>query len=213
MDNGFGRLGPGTRARARFAAVTCAVLLAACGSTPVARYYTLSAVRDTVPAGSAIVLRDKIVGVGPVVLPEYLDRPQIVLRASSNRLELADGHRWAEPLADNFTSALRENLSLLLGTERVSSRAWAASGRGDYQVMVQVLRFEGAAVGAVSLTARWSILARDGTVLLAARRSSFQATPSGPDIEALVAAQSDAVAQLSREIAAALISRQRERQE
>jgi len=210
MDNQFGRAGPGRKASARFAALACAMLLAACGSTPVAKYYTLSAVRDSVPAGSASVLRDKIVGIGPVVLPEYLDRPQIVIRASSNRLELADGHRWAEPLADNFTSALRENLSLLLGTERVLSNASALSGRGDYQVIVQVLRFEGTAEGVVSLAARWSIAARDGTVLLAARRSSFQATPSGTGIEALVAAQSDTVAQLSREIAAALTSRPRE---
>ncbi|MBI4292624.1 MAG: membrane integrity-associated transporter subunit PqiC [Betaproteobacteria bacterium] len=207
MDNGFGRVGAGRNASALFAALACAMLLAACGSTPVARYYTLSAVRDSVPQGGASVLRDKVIGIGPVVLPEYLDRPQVVIRASSNRVELADGHRWAEPLADSFSRVLRENLSLLLGPERVLSHASVPSARGDYQLMVQVLRFEGTAAGPVSLVASWSVVARDGAVLVAARRSSFEAAPSGTGIEALVAAQSDAVAQLSRQVAAALTSR------
>jgi uncharacterized lipoprotein YmbA len=187
---------------AQIAALACAALLAGCGSTPPVKYYVLSSVRDAAPAAGGNVLSDKSIGVGPVVLPEYLDRPQIVVGASSNRLEFADAHRWAEPLADNFARVLQENLSLLLGTERVQS--FASSVRGDYQLAVQVLRFDRRDDGVVSLVARWSVVSRDGTVLLDARRSSFKVSPSDTGVEALVSAQSEALAHLSREIAAAL---------
>jgi uncharacterized lipoprotein YmbA len=207
MKNWFSREGPGLKGSVLPVALACAMLLGGCGSTPAAKYYMLSAARDSAPAAGAAVLGNKVIGLGPVVLPEYLDRPQIVIRASSNRLELTDGHRWAEPLADNFSSVLQENLSAMLGTDRILSYSSGQSGRSDYQIIVHVIRFDGGADGIVSLVARWSVVARDGTLLLPARRSSFDVTPSGTDIEALVAAQSEAVAQLSREIAAALRSR------
>lgn len=187
--------------------LACTIALAACGSTPPVKYYLLSAVRGAAPAAGGNFPGDRSISVGPVALPEYLDRPQIVIRGSINRLEFADGHRWAEPLTDNFARVLRENLSLLLGTERVQPHSLSA--RGDYQLLVQVLRFDRQDDGAVSLAARWSVVARDGAVLLAPRRSGFKVAPSGTDVEALVAAQSEALADLSREIAAEIRGRVR----
>lgn len=201
MEEAFTEARRRWRRSAQFLVLACAV--AGCGSTPPVKYYLLSAV--AVPAAAGRVLAEKSIGVGPVVVPEYLDRAQIVINASANRLEIADGHRWAEPLADNIARVLRENLSLLLGTERVQSHS--PSARGDYQLSVQVLRFARQDDGSVDLAARWSVVAKDGAVLLAPRRSVFRARPSGTGVEALVAAQSEALADLSREIAASLTKR------
>jgi ABC-type transport auxiliary lipoprotein component len=48
-------------------------------------------------------------------LPPYLDRPQLVTRAGSNRMVLADFDSWAEPLQGLFARVLAKNLTLLLG--------------------------------------------------------------------------------------------------
>jgi len=44
-------------------------------------------------------------GVGPVRLPGYLDRREIVMRATQSRFDLSENDRWAEPLETNFTRA------------------------------------------------------------------------------------------------------------
>jgi len=49
-------------------------------------------------------------GVGPVTLPPYLDRSQIVMSDRANELNLAEFDQWAESLQTNFTRVLGENL-------------------------------------------------------------------------------------------------------
>lgn len=184
--------------------LVCTMLLTSCGSTTTVRHYQLSAGRGAgIDAGKGIS-DDKIIGLGPILLPEYLDRPQIVTRASKNRLVFADGHRWAEPLARNLPRVLSENLSFLLDTDRILPYPWPRSRRIDCQVVVQVLQFETGADGMARLEVIWSVMAGDGKVLLPERRSNINTPAHGPDHEALVSALSETLAGLSREISAGL---------
>ncbi len=184
--------------------LVCIMLLTSCGSTPTVRHYQLSAGREIGAGAGKGISEDKIIGLGPILLPEYLNRPQIVTRASQNRLVFADGHRWAEPLVDNLPRVLLENLSFLFGTDRILPYPWPRSRRIDCQVIVQVLQFETGADGMARLEAIWSVMAGDGKVLLPERRSSIANPTRGPDHEALVAALSETLAELSREISAGL---------
>jgi uncharacterized protein len=63
--------------------------------------------------------REVTLAVGPVTVPPYLDRPQIVTRTSRAKLTLADFEQWAGPLADTTARVLSEDLALLIPTERV----------------------------------------------------------------------------------------------
>ena len=81
---------------ARAALLSGILALTGCAGSESVRYYVLSAT-PAGPVGAAV--RDIPVGVGPVELPEYLDRPQIVTRTSQNELNVADFDRWAESLA------------------------------------------------------------------------------------------------------------------
>ncbi|MDH5298187.1 MAG: PqiC family protein, partial [Desulfobulbaceae bacterium] len=101
------------------------LLLAGCvPRTDPVSYYQLSAL-EAERSGTATADSDKLViGIGPVGLPEYLDRPQIVTRLTPNRLHLAHNHRWAEPLGQNIARVLGENLSPLLGTDRILLPPW-----------------------------------------------------------------------------------------
>src|SRR3546814_11447622 len=84
---------------------------------------------------------DAVIAVAPVTLPAYLDRPDIVTRSTDNRLELADFDDWAEPLDDNITRVLAENLGHLLRTDRVVVLP-SASDAIDTEVRVDISRFE-----------------------------------------------------------------------
>jgi uncharacterized lipoprotein YmbA len=186
-------------------AVTSAALLASagCAETRPANFYILSSLPPSA-AASLGAGGDKLsLGVGPVALPAYLDRPQVVALASTNKLQLAEFHKWAEPLQENFSRVLAENLSILLGTDRIAKLPQRRASAINYQVAVEVIRFDADLDGTASLIARWSIFGQDGKKMLVMRRSSFT-EPSEPngDREAVVAAMSRALGGLSREIAA-----------
>jgi hypothetical protein len=146
------------------------------------------------------------IGVGPIKLPEHLDRPQIVTRTSSNQLKLAEFNRWAGSLQDDFSRILAENLSILLSTDRVSLYPWRRSVPIDYQVVVDVTRFDGVLGGDAWLIARWSVFGGRDKKVLSMKRSRISEPSRAQGYEAIVAAQSQALGQLSREIADAIKS-------
>src|SRR5688572_25555503 len=74
---------------------------------------------------------------GPVVLPEYLDRRELVTRLASNQLLVKDLELWAEPLRDSMPRTLEQNLATLLGSSRVQRRPWTGTSRPDLVVAVE----------------------------------------------------------------------------
>ena len=144
------------------------------------------------------------IGIGPVRIPEYLGQPQIVTRTGSSRLQVNEFHRWAEPLDENFLRALRGNLSILLSTNQIYQHPWVGSTHLDYQVAVDVLRFDGNLGGNVTLNAVWTVYTEDRKEVLLRKRQEYQQPVDGDSYEALVAAHRESLSALSRDIAAAL---------
>jgi len=177
-----------------------ALLLTGCARTAPVSYYQLSAL-EAARNAPATEAGKMVLGIGPVRLAEYLDRPQIVTRLTPNRLQLADSHRWAEPLSENIPRVLGENLSALLGTERILLHPWPAFRVTDYQLLVEVLHFENESDGAARLVAFWSVKGRDGGIVLSERRSSYLVPARNQDQEGQVAALNAALGSLCREIA------------
>jgi uncharacterized lipoprotein YmbA len=178
------------------------LLIAACSQTQPTQFYTLSSMQ--LPPREALAPKT-MVGVGPVVLPDYLDRPQIVTRASGNRVMLADFNSWVEPINGMFTRVLVQNLSSLLATENVVALPQRRAARLDYQVEVDVMRFDADLSGRAVLDARWKVFGKDGDRLLEEGRSTIVEPAAEPDsYEAIVAAMSSALAQMSSSIASAI---------
>ena len=140
-------------------------------------------------------------------MPDYLDRPQIVTRVSENEIKLDEFSRWAEPLKESFYTALVDNLSTLLNQEKIIKTSHNLGTPTTLQVGVEVLQFDGALGGDVVLSVKWGLFGERGKNVLIAKRSSFKEPTGAATYEALVAAQSRAVAALSREIAEAIGSR------
>ena len=105
-----------------------ALVLTGCSSTSPSRFFVLTS-QDRLVAGH--LQSDVSIGVGPIVLPHYLDRPQIVTRTGQNELRLAEFDRWAEPLTENVSRVLTEDLCKLLETEQVSIVPFRCSPRGE----------------------------------------------------------------------------------
>jgi len=184
--------------------VALLVLSGCLGSTPPTQFYLVPPLSapDTPPPASA-GRRDLTLGVGPVTIPPYLDRPQIVTRTSRAKLALADFDQWAGPLSDTIPRVLAENLSLLVPTERVILHPWPRTIDPDYQVTVDVQQFDRGPGNQVVLAARWSLLDRDGKELVL-RTSRINQAASGADYEATVTAMGQALDTLAQDIATTL---------
>jgi uncharacterized lipoprotein YmbA len=176
-----------------------------CSTGPPTRLYVLTSLSRAEFAPPATGRREISIGIGPVELPQYVNRPQIVTGQQSSELQSAASAQWAEPLQDGFTRVLAENLSLLLATDRVALFPWKTF-TPEYQVVVEVTHFLGQTGGAVSLVALWSILNKDGQEALVSKKSSFREATGSSEYAALAAAMSRTVAALSRDIAAALLA-------
>ena len=143
------------------------------------------------------------VGIFPIKFPGYLDYQQIVTRISQNRFAIAENDRWAEPLEENFSRVLMQNLSLLLNTDRIVIYPWGKNQQPAYQVQVEVFRFETNAEQVVELWARWRIV--DNTKKTSSLKESYLTQRArDKSTEESVASMSDAVSDLSKEIAAAI---------
>ena len=178
--------------------VIAAFVVAACAQSQPSNFYTLSSLERAPNAGT----EGPAVGVGPISLPKYLDRPQIVTRSSPNKVELAEFDKWAESLDNIFSRAMADNLGVLLETDRVVVLPRRRNLPLDYQVEVNVTRFDTATGGETQLTARWILFGKDGKQPLVSRESIVATRTETPeDFEAIVASMSRAVENLSREIA------------
>ena len=172
---------------------------AGCARTPAARYYVLDAPNGTVVAGERT---GPLLGLGPITLPGYLDRPQIVTRSSDSQLQLLGQARWAEPFAESFERLLRARVAAALPNARVIGMPWKASSAPEKRVTVQVERCDRGADGNLVLVARWTVTV--GEQAGGSQHVSNVAVPASADTSALVAAHAEAIARLAAEIAGAL---------
>jgi uncharacterized protein len=185
-------------------------LLSACGNfsprPDPSRLFTLTAIAQPgATATKELSNPDGIsLGIGPVRLPGYLDRQEIVTRVSPNRIDPSEYDQWAEPLETSFNRVLGQNLSVLLPINRLMFFPWESTRSPAYQVEVDVLRFEANGAGDVQLSARWVVLETSKKILLKSGETLLARQPAAKTTDAAVAMLSETLGDLSREIANAI---------
>lgn len=186
------------------AIVVCALsALPGCGSSPKESYYTLSAdaaVNGAIPARGESTYT---IAVGAITLPEVVDRPQFVLRASPNEVTIVELHRWAGPLKSEIPRIIADNLAADLNVKRVAAHPQSAGENADYRVLVDIQRFDSTLGESVIIDALWTVK-RVSDGILRTGRSTARESSNGGTYEAVVAAHSRALATISREIAEAI---------
>ncbi|HVA39654.1 MAG TPA: PqiC family protein [Candidatus Binataceae bacterium] len=169
-----------------------------CGTTAPSRFYTLdaTAVSDgTAPVSYPIM-------VGPVSVPAAVDRPQFVVQAAPNRVDVDEFNRWAAPLNDAIAQVVAGDLVKLLGTPNVAA-APMANFDPAYRVTIDVQRFDSVRGQAALVEAVWTVRRTAGGETRSGRTVAREAV-QGDGFDALAAAHSRALAKMSGDIAAAI---------
>lgn len=178
------------------------LLLAGCGSSPPNNFYLLSAHEFPAPSGTAPAL-----GIGPINIPEYLGRKNMVYNRVDNTLQVASLDMWAEPLGAGIQRVLVLNLTGLLNTQDVSTFPWRPERAPEFGVEVNLLQLDANEHGAL-LTAEWLVY-RPGSATVGNRRISrlqIPLAPGAPEPQQVAAAYSTLLFQLSEIIAATITS-------
>ena len=168
-------------------------VLTACATPPRESFYTLNAPEPPAAAADA-----PSIAVGPVMIPEIVDRPQIVVRLGPNQVQIMEQARWAEPLKTGIARVVAANLAATLGARLAAGRN--ADADADYRIALEVQRFESPA-DAVLIEALWTVTSKDGRQT---GRALARQPIAAKDYSSLAAAHSAALAAISKDIAAAI---------
>lgn len=188
-----------------FAVCIVSAMLVGCTATQPSRFYVLDALQASRQGiDRTCEKKDRIITIGlaPIGLPRYLDRPQIMTRIGEHELGLSEVDLWADPLKDMIPRVLARNLGALLCAD-VQVYPWRGPETFSYRLLATVTRLDGSPGGEAFLHVRWTILDEQANRVLLTRESRYAEPVGSPDYTALAAAYSRLFDAFSREIAEA----------
>ena len=183
-----------------------AVLLSGCigRSSPKVTYFSLLTAEQLNTEQTIASLPEIKLGIGPVTIPDSLKRAQVATRQHGNQYEFDEFNRWAGILEKDLSYVLGENLGHLLGVDRIGYFPWLHHFKPTYRVMIDVVKFDGSLDGDAVLSANWVVADTTGNEFLAGGKGVYRQPLEAKAYPALIKAESQLVAQMSREIATAI---------
>ncbi len=166
-----------------------------------ARYFVLSPVTNTPPAGATPMP----IGVGFVKVPDYLFKDTIAVRKSNTEVEYLLTDLWAEHVNIGFQRVLAADLTSMVPASLIRLSEWRPQDivAGIY---VTVEQFDVDQQGKGVLIAWWRVVSPTGDKVL--KSAQFRGSVVGPspsaDPQAATATLSALVGKLSAEIAQAV---------
>lgn len=200
------------RRRTLLTAFGAGLLATGCTTATPLRFYLLVPLAE--PAKPDPLLDKLVIGIGPIEIPEYLDRAEIVTRRGPARLVLGDSDKWGEPLDPMLGRVLVENLERQLGSRNIQLLPQRRESRLDAQLEMDLLRFDAEEDGPVVLDLRWRLFDREGRLMGSDRLTLRQLVtwPGALDVgaaryEIVVAAMNRAMVSLASELGTILKAR------
>ncbi|MGF6572453.1 putative lipoprotein YmbA [Paraburkholderia sp. GAS333] len=188
-------------ATACFVMTLVGAALGGCKSPP-ASFYTLDPAPSLTSSGTA---RPVVAVVGPVTIPETVNRPQIVTRVGDGEVAINEFARWAQPLSSDIGRVIAANLAVLLDSPQISVYDATHDPLGVWHVRIDVMRFESVPGRDVTVDVQWVVRA-PGKGRAVTGRSVVHEPVAEPGFAPLIAAHDRALAAVSRDIAAAVDS-------
>jgi uncharacterized lipoprotein YmbA len=189
-------------------AAALAIGLGACANLPAEQFHTLGSDAAAIDGAATAPL----IEVGPVILPDLADRPQLVLTLAGNHARILEQQRWAAPLDSEIARVLGQNLRPRIGALRQSPSTPgrpALSTATPLHVKLTFLRFESRAVRQVAIDVLWQVTAKDGATLAGGQANLVEdvvTADSRSAYDGVVAAYGRALSRLATGIAASLAS-------
>lgn len=170
------------------------------------RHYLLISTDIRPEAAAPAAVTRWVVGVRAVDLAAYLRTRSFAIRSHANEVAFLDFARWGEPLDQGIARVLAENLQSLGNVALISTQPFRADEQRDFEIGLRVTACEGTADGEVRFAAMWRITVPGGSGATVAegRYTASGLRWDGHDHGQLAAKLSEALAGLSRDIAAAL---------
>ena len=143
-------------------------------NSPVPRFYTLRLV-DNIGENKKFDIASKIIiGIGPIEIPEYQNRPQIVTRNNGGMLTFAQFDRWGESLDAGLARLILENLTVMLPQAEFQIFPCNFAIPLDYQIIVSVVQLESQLDKEIVLRTQWTIIDAKTKNMLITKRSDIR---------------------------------------
>ncbi|GAB6140045.1 hypothetical protein JCM14076_07740 [Methylosoma difficile] len=184
--------------------ILAAALLVACAETPSPTFYVLEA-GHVAPMTAQGNVKPRTIGIGPVTIPSLVERKQIVTRNGSNNVQIAEFQHWAAPLKDNIVSVLQQNIAGQLPNDVIRTYPWSAFGNVDQHIVIDITRFDASLGQSITVEANWVVLDENSHVMLSSGHSLINKPLQDGSYQAVTAGFSQALTQMGRELAAALL--------
>lgn len=185
----------------RYAPIAALVLLAGCALGGPKTEVSVYAPQSRIQVDPTWPTVDWQLTIGPPDTHALLDSQRIAVRPSPDRLQTYKGARWADTAPEMVQLTLVEAFE---DSGKIAAVSRWGGGRGDFGLYTDLRAFEtvyegGSPKVVVEIQARL-VKFRDGGGLVSARRFRTEVTPAGADIEPVVAAFGDAMAEVGAEI-------------
>lgn len=82
------------------------------------------------------------VGLGPVSVADYLQKPQIAIRTNSSQIIFSEFDRWASDLRGLIISSLQHDLATELNTSNVFEYPWRKSDQVEFLIQLDIKRLD-----------------------------------------------------------------------
>jgi uncharacterized lipoprotein YmbA len=149
-------------------------------------------------------------GIKTIHLESYLNRKEMVVRTGANEVRFEDYRRWADPLDAAITRIVRSKLLAAPAVAQVYAEPFPFDQARDFDVSVDVVRFEGALGGDGKYSASMAAVIEISTTGSASRivsRKLFEAPAQawdGTDFDRLAALLRADVDLLAQEVVSEL---------
>jgi uncharacterized protein len=172
-----------------------------CGTTPSVRYYTLNSTKFVNGnTTSQEPIQKCIVAVGPVEIPDYLERPHIVVKSGQNETSLAEYDRWAGSLRQDIGRVLVENLSGYLPAH-ISVLSWRRTIPSDYRITVEFTRFDIVPGQHIAANVQWAVYGKDQKTPVGLKNKKYtEPVGQGRNYDTIVTSMSKILGQLSEDL-------------
>lgn len=173
-------------------------VLYACSTSPPVHYFALQSIeteyrRD--PQGAPLL------SIGPLRMPDYLKRSQMVSRGRGTEMIVDDFNRWAEPLDGAIHTTIATNVDSLLSDAVVVAYPHNTLIDVDYRFIGRITRFDVDMSGNAVLDIQWGIGNSEGEIFAEARRTTYTSrADQANDPASMAQAMSEVLDKLSRDI-------------
>ena len=132
----------------------CAVILAACAGQP-DHFYALNTMPEPARPPAAGFATHVVLNVS---IPSLVDRPQMTVDASGDKILILEHERWAAPLSDLVTQTLARDIEQRRADVLVAGRGFDQADVKPIHVDVAIVRMSAHQGGRATLESRWRIV-------------------------------------------------------